>query len=389
MRTVCGTFLVALAMLAGPALAGTGALVDASGEFGPAPDSTAKEFPFEVANPKAKLSLHATVAMTQGRASIKVLDPTGQTISSQTAVQMTLQGGSLDLGGKTGQFRLVVAPEGAVGEWSVRLSELPTLGILWILVASGGGMVLVALVFVGVWKAWSKAKWRWFWVGAAVWTVGVALKFAAAIPLNGPVLEALKGSLPHVVYLAAGSVYIGLLTGVFEIGITLAAVLIWKRMALDAGRAVAVGVGAGAFEAALLGLAVLGSVVAVVSGSPGSSVILSALGGPAGAAPLVWLAGPVERVIAILCHTSSRALVLMGVATRRWMLFIWAFLLMTGLDAIAGYAHLSGGLGRISPWWIELAITPFAIASVPVILWCLRRWPAAAPAAPVQPSPAV
>ncbi|MCX5671464.1 MAG: hypothetical protein NTU94_09130 [Planctomycetota bacterium] len=52
MRTVCGTFLVALAMLAGPALAGTGALVDASGEFGPAPDSTAKEFPFEVAKRK-------------------------------------------------------------------------------------------------------------------------------------------------------------------------------------------------------------------------------------------------------------------------------------------------------------------------------------------------
>lgn len=372
MRTVCGTFLVALAMLAGPALAGTGALVDASGEFGPAPESVAKEFPFEVANPKAKLSLHATVAMTQGQASIKVLDPTGQTIYSQTGVQMTLQGGLLDLGGKTGQFRLVVTPEGAVGEWSVRVAELPALSALWVLVASGGGMVLVALASIGLWKVWSKAKWRWFWVGAAVWTVGVALKFAWAIPLNGPILGALKGSLPHAVYLAAGSVYVGLLTGVFEIGITLAAALIWKRMALDANRAVAVGVGAGAFEALLVGL-----------------VTVASIAGPLLGAALVWLVGPVERVIAILCHTSSRALVLMSVATRRWILFGWGFLLLTAVDAIAGYALLSGDLGRVSTWWIEAAIAPFAVASVPVLFWCLRRWPAASPTAPVQASPAV
>jgi hypothetical protein len=29
----------------------------------------------------------------------------------------------------------------------------------------------------------------------------------------------------------------------------------------------------------------------------------------------------------------------------------------------------------MSLWWIELAIGPFAVASVPIIRWCLRRWP--------------
>jgi hypothetical protein len=95
----------------------------------------------------------------------------------------------------------------------------------------------------------------------------------------------------------------------------------------------------------------------------------------AAASALVWLAGPVERVIAILCHTSSRALVLLSVARRRWAFFWYGFAIMTGIDAIAGAAHLSGALGRFSVWWIEAAIAPFALASLPILAWCLRHWP--------------
>jgi hypothetical protein len=383
MKTLRSALLLALALLTGPALARAGTLVDLKGELGPAPDSSTKSFPFEVTEPNVRVSLDTTATLTRGKVTIQVFDPGGRCVTwYATGGRMTVQEGALDLGGKTGQFRVAVVAEGAVGEWSVRISELPPLSMLWILLASGGGMIVVALASVGLWKTWSKAQWRWFWVGAAVWTVGVALKFAAAIPLNGPILGALKGGLPHAAYLAAGSVYIGLLTGVFEIGVTLAAALIWRRMALDAGRAVAVGVGAGAFEALLVGLVTAGSAVAVVLNMRGSGNILAALGSSAAITPLVWLAGPAERIIAILCHTSSRALVLMSVATRRWTLFAWAFLLMTGLDAIAGYVHLSGGLGRMSAWWIELVLAPFAVVSVPIVLWCVRRWPGAAAAKP-------
>jgi hypothetical protein len=48
---------------------------------------------------------------------------------------------------------------------------------------------------------------------------------------------------------------------------------------------------------------------------------------------------------------------------------------MTGIDAVAGWAHLSGFLGTESVWWIELYIAPFAVISIPLIMWCLRNWP--------------
>jgi hypothetical protein len=39
-----------------------------------------------------------------------------------------------------------------------------------------------------------------------------------------------------------------------------------------------------------------------------------ALVATASTTPLIWLIGSVERMIAILCHASTRALILLGVA---------------------------------------------------------------------------
>jgi uncharacterized membrane protein YhfC len=238
---------------------------------------------------------------------------------------------------------------------------------------SPAAIVLVAVGGVLYWRRRSRAGWRWFWAGAAVWAVGVALKFAWALLLNEPILAAFRSTLPRSLYLGTGSLYIGVLTGVFEIGVTLAAALIWRRMARAPGRAVAVGLGAGAFEALLVAVAALVAVVVAVSGKvPGAA---NQFARATALTPVVWLVGPVERVLAILCHTSSRALVLLAVARRRWRYFWWGFLLMTGLDSVAGFAHLAGFIGTVNMWWVELAIAPFAIASIPIIGWCIRSWP--------------
>lgn len=243
------------------------------------------------------------------------------------------------------------------------------------LLATGPLMVLVALGFAIGWKGQSRVRWRWFWAGAAVWAVGVALKVAAAVPLNKPVLGTLKAALPNSAYLILGSLYVGLLTGVFEVGVTLAAGLVWRGMARKAARAVAVGLGAGGIEAILVGLASFVGVLVALLAVPGTEQVRAGIASSTALTPVPWLAGPVERVLAVLCHTSSRALVLLGVAKRRWRYFWFGFLIMTAIDGIAGYAHIAGLLGQISAWWIELAIAPFAVASVLIILWCLRNWP--------------
>ncbi len=226
-------------------------------------------------------------------------------------------------------------------------------------------MIAVGLGFVLGWRAKSRLPLKWFWAGAGVWTVGVLLKFIFAGLFNEPVLSGLKAD--RAVYLLFGSLYIGLLTGVFEIGVTWVAARKWKSLTLYGNRAVGVGIGAGSLEAILLGIAGITGAMAAAKGY-GDIEAQMATG-------MIWLIGPVERIIAILCHTSSRTLVLLGVVKGQRTLFWYGFWLMTGVDAVAGFVHLSEMLGQVPLWWIELAIAPFAVASVPIIRWCLRNWP--------------
>ncbi|MHC4788596.1 MAG: YhfC family glutamic-type intramembrane protease, partial [Planctomycetota bacterium] len=149
------------------------------------------------------------------------------------------------------------------------------------LLLAGPLMMVVGAGFVVGWKVRGRAQWRWFWAGAAVWAVGVALKVAWAVPLNRHIIGALDGALPRPAYLAVGSLYIGLLTGVFEIGVTLLAALIWRSMARAGARAVAVGIGAGGSEAVLLGAATLIAVLVATSSAAGSEQVREAVGAQA------------------------------------------------------------------------------------------------------------
>jgi hypothetical protein len=246
---------------------------------------------------------------------------------------------------------------------------------LWPLFASGFGMMIVAIVAVVLWQRIARLQIRWYWVGAGLWTVAVALNIVCALLSNKVVLSTLQG-LPHPLYVALGALFVGVQSSVFEMGFTLLAVLIWRQLGRDAGRAITIGVGAGAFEAFLLGISpVATAIVLMVGHGPEVDKAMAQLGTVAATTPLYWLAGPVERIIAILCHASTRALILLGVSKKRFLLVFWGFLLFTLLDGVAGGVHVAGLMGQISVWWIELAILPFALVSVLVLIWCYRRWP--------------
>ncbi len=380
-------FPACLALASAPAEAGL--LLDKSGKFGPEPQSGVVQLPLETPETPGKVLLDAEIKLERGRGSLRVVGRDGKAFFEFTGGgAIILSGQKIDLAGKQGPFRVEIVPHEAVGTWKVRVATPPDPSQAFLAAASGFGMTIVGLTAVLLWRWWSGAPWRWFWAGAAVWAVGVFLKFAFAIPLNGPILGALKEIMPHDAYMLAGSLYIGSLTGVFEIGITLAAALVWRQMARDSARGVAVGVGAGAIEAMLLGAGMAAGVLILLAVKPDLlDARFAAQARMLDATPLWWLAGSVERVIAILCHTSSRALLLWGIARRRWVLpFAVAFLLMSAIDAVAGWTHLSGFLGKGSLWWIELAIAPAAVVSIPIIAWCVAYWPASG-AEPRQDDP--
>jgi uncharacterized membrane protein YhfC len=221
-------------------------------------------------------------------------------------------------------------------------------------------MMLVVIGSVWFWRRSTDESWGWFWVGAALWTVAVAAKFAIAIPLNEPLLAGLK-SFPRWVYVALGTIYGGALTGLTEILFTFIAALVWPRMAATASRAVAVGVGAGTFEAAILAIGAAAAILSIGEGVASWSVALV----PA-----------VERLIAISCHVASRVLVLMAVASRRWIFFWGGFLLLSAVDGVAMYLHVTGKVGTTSPWVMEAMLAPLGFVSIPITIWCIRNWPA-------------
>ena len=376
-----GWMCVALLSLAVLAMAGAGAaiLLDEDAKLGPAGVSRTDTFSFTVADTEQRVGWLATSSLEQGALRFSVVDAAGEAL-----VEKSLDKGQrvssriLPAATVSGTVKVEVVLEEAVGSYHVLAVMVPEPSAFYPMLATGPLMILVALYFALGWRRRTGTKYRWFWAGAGLWAFAVAIKFAWALLLNQWVIGALDKALPEPAYLLTGSLYVGLQSAITEIGFTLVFALLWRRMALEPNRAVAVGVGAGSFEALLLGVAGLTGILYSMSGMPGSDVALVSAAYLHSGTPLLWLCGPAERIIAILCHISSRTLVLYGVATRKWLPFCYAFLLFTALDGVAGWAHLGGIVGRYSMWWIELAILPAAIISVPAISWCIRHWPESA-----------
>jgi hypothetical protein len=350
-------------------------LLDVHGEFGPGPQSATRPFTFDVPTAGARLALSATMKLEDGRAAVRVLAPDGTPLRELTGREFTVQGDVLTADGAPGRFRVFVAPDQAVGSWSVRILEVPWLpgSLIWLV--PGGGMMVVAVVAAVGWKRRSGVPWRWLGAGAAIWAAGIALKGLDAYFLALPALKAMREALPRIGVLFLGGAYLGLQSAFYEMGVTLAAALIWRRLARSADRGVAVGVGAGAFEALLLGIGVLAAHATAIAAVGKTGPLLVAMAESAEVTPLVWAVAPVERLIAILCHTSSRALILLGVAARRWRLVAGGFLLFAVLDGIAGAFHATEEIGTFNMWLVEAALAVLAVASIPIIRWCVRRWP--------------
>lgn len=238
----------------------------------------------------------------------------------------------------------------------------------------GLGALLVALFAALYWQKRWQTSWNWFSAGAVIWTVGVILKFASQLFLHRPIFTGLRSALSPFAYVITGGLYVGIHSAVFEIGTTLAAVLIWRKIAQDSRRAFSVGLGAGTFEAFFLGMAgFLGMLFASLE-APGTKEMMVLAQQMAEATPLFWLVAPVERSLVILCHISTRMLVFLAVVKRRRSFFWWGFLIFAALDSVAGFARLPGKYD-FSAWWIILAITPFALLSLFLIRWCLAHWP--------------
>ena len=237
------------------------------------------------------------------------------------------------------------------------------------LLVIGLGVLLLSLASVLIWRSVSRVGLKWFGVGALLWVVAVPPKLGLFWLASPRVIGHLKEGLPYPYFIAAAGLYVGAVSSAFEMGVTWTAARLWPRLGRDAGRAIAIGLGAGAFEALLLGLAALAGALAIAAEVEDAEEVRKVIASTS----LFWLLPLVERLMALLGHASTRALVLLGVAKGKPLMVCWGFLLFAATDGVAG-AFLVTGSHESHPWWAELAVSPDALIGIPILWWCYRRW---------------
>jgi YhfC intramembrane metalloprotease len=242
---------------------------------------------------------------------------------------------------------------------------------LYLFGVPGLGMILVSLLAVAFWRRASSVEFKWFLAGAGLWAVAVIFKAVFALLANRAAVGFLHWALPSPLFFPGIGLYLGIESAAFEVGLTWLAGRRWSLMGRDPNRAVAVGVGAGAIEALLLGCIALGAGLAAVAGED-MGEDRGYLSAHAEATPMFWLEPPVGRFVALLGHVSSRALVLLGVADRRPWIVVIGFTIFALVDGTGGALLASQVLEGRSMWWIDAATLPFNLIGIAFLVWYFR-----------------
>lgn len=178
--------------------------------------------------------------------------------------------------------------------------------------------------------------------GAAAWFVTVALKVGWALPITPVVHRFLVAHLSASWAERSFAGYVGILTGIFEVGLVFALARLVRRFrSASVDDALAFGLGFGGIEALVLavgGLAGLAHPEAFVSASV--------------------LIGPFERASATMVHVVGCGLVMSPVfRARAWRAFALAFAFKSLVDGAAAFAVLyASGVSSMRLVAFELAL---------------------------------
>jgi uncharacterized membrane protein YhfC len=208
----------------------------------------------------------------------------------------------------------------------------------------GAGMIGVGILAVLLWQRRKPSLWPAVGLGAAAWAVSVALKFAWAVPTNAWIHRQLRHLLGATAAEPLFWLYIGLLTGIFECGITWLFVARSRLKKAGWNESVAFGIGFGAMEAVVLGaVSVIGllAIILFFDQIPAAdrSAVVRSLGGSSAVIPLPV----VERAATLAIHCLSCVLIVYGVRMAQWRWFWLSFAYKTAVDTWAGWTVLSFG----------------------------------------------
>jgi uncharacterized membrane protein YhfC len=238
-------------------------------------------------------------------------------------------------------------------------------------------MMAVAIAALVLWRRGRALTWRPFAIGALAWTVGVALKFAWAVPTTTEIQNALNRSFPPAIAGPIFWAYAGLLTGIFECISTLVFVKRTKLKHAGWNDAVAFGIGFGAIEAFLLGFAqFVGILVSIAMWShlpDGARRVMNAgtaLGLTAVPLPVI------ERISALVVHAMTCVVIVYGVRAGRSGWFWLSFVFKSAVDGYAAWAIVATQLTKSLSGLIEFeaAVGVFAAFGFVVLAFLRGRF---------------
>ena len=350
-----------------------GASISGTLDEGAAGDRMPFQIPVARAGDPIGVDLHG--AVQSGTLRVQLLDANGQAIwQEETTGPGILAINTAVEPPAAGDYRLGLAWDGPVAAsyslvWAPGEVEIPR--VTPIALIGGLGMILVAAGFV-VYAALRKLGWRTLGLGALAWVLAIILKFVWALAFNQTIYTALQSVLPPSVADPVFSLYVGALTGLFEV-LLLWLVMRYTRLGqMTWAHALAFGIGFGAVEALLLGVqSLLNSMFAIAAPAmlPLGPDLVAQMNNP-----LYQLAPVIERFFAVLLHIFACLLVIYAARTRQARWFWLSFAYKTGIDTVAAFAQVRGLVTYPTIWAIEAIVAVWGILGWLGIRWLHKRW---------------
>jgi uncharacterized membrane protein YhfC len=307
--------------------------------------------------------------LTQGEIAFRVVDASGN-VPYEKRLSGTNYMANESVALPAGDYRLLVVWQGPVTgtynvEWKPGQVDIPRISP--VALVPGLGMLIVGLLFsiYGI----RKGGWRYAALGAAFWAGTVIIKFVIASPANGPLYKLVSSILPGLPGTLLFSLYVGLLTGITEVLITWLFLRYTRFGQTVWNKIIAFGLGFGGIEAILLGVnSILGIIAAMTMTNQIPPASLRSI---AQANNIIYGLAPIlERIFTIGVHLGCNVLLFYAALKMQNKYFWYSFALKSGIDAVAGYAQLSGNLSSTAFLWaIEVAVVLFGLVG----FWVTRR----------------
>jgi len=231
-------------------------------------------------------------------------------------------------------------------------------------------IVIVAILFILIWKKQTNGKLLWVVMGGIAWIASVAAKATIALVANEPIFDLLKNTLGYTGYVILGSLWLGLLTGFTEV--TFGFLIAKNRKYNTYQQGSGFGLGFGVTEAGFIAIG-FAALVLIEAYAPGNL--------PDGILKMIqdisWdnvVIVNIERIMGTIIHIASGILIIYSIAAKKAAYFWMTFAYKSTVDGLAGAAHLTGVVGKWNPWLIEVFVLPFAILGVVIILIFRKKW---------------